>query len=105
MKELIIMVFKIDVQGLTRQRAEEQLWHLMKEYSFDDEELKKDYIVKQIWLLTQGVTDVKVIYPITGLFDNKLIKEIEDVVSEYPDSALTEGLNKILSEIKIKEVI
>lgn len=101
-KELIIMVFKIDIQGLTRQEAQHQIYQLMKEYEFED--LKDDYNIKQIWLPTQGVTDVKVIYPVSGIFDSKLIKEIEDVVSEYPDSTLTEGLNKILSEIKTKEI-
>jgi len=96
-KELIIMVFKIDVEGLTRQEAEQHTSHLIKLYNFDDEELKNNYIIKQIWLPIRGESDVKIIYPDIR-FDDKLIKEIEDAISEHPDSPITERLTEILNE-------
>ena len=79
-KELIILLFKIDVQGLTRQQVEEQIYQLMKDYEFED--LKNDYNIKQIWLPTRGTTDVKVIYPVAEL-DDKLIKAIKVALVEY----------------------
>jgi len=101
-KELIIILYKIDIQGLTHNQVKEQLCDLMQNYKLDkDKELINDYIIKQIWLPIRGEnSDVKIIYPVAGILDAKIIKEIEDVVQEYPDSELTESLKKILSEIK-----
>lgn len=64
MKELIIMLFKINIGGLSRQQAEQQMYELMKEYHMeDDEELKENYIIREIWLPIEGQSDVKIIYP------------------------------------------
>jgi len=104
-KELIIIVFKIDINGMSKQTAEQQILQLMNQYKYDeDEELKENHVIRQIWLPTRGNTDVKVIYPVSGLMDNiELFREIEDAIDKYPNSSLTKGLNKILREIKLKK--
>ena len=36
-KEVIIMLFKINVAGLTRQQAEQQIYTLMEEYHMEND--------------------------------------------------------------------
>jgi hypothetical protein len=65
MKELIIIIFKINVQGLSSQRAKEVIYDMMTRYSFkDDEELKERYMIRSIFMPTvTESSDVKVVYP------------------------------------------
>jgi hypothetical protein len=79
MKQLIIIVYKINVDGLSRSRVDEQIDILNHSYSLTkDEELKNDYIIREIWLpITESPSDVKVIYPVT--LDNE---QLEDLIND-----------------------
>lgn len=107
-KELIIIVYKIAIGGLTRQHAEEQIYELMKEYSFSqDEQLKENYLIREIWLpIREGDSDVKVIYPInsnsTDLID--LAAEVARRIKESPDETLKRTWNKLVRELKLKKL-
>lgn len=109
MKELIIMVFKIDVEGLSRQQAEQQILQLMKEYDFnEDDDIKDDYIIKQIWLPTHGITDVKVIYPIPNVVKSaeleELVQEITQNINKNPDGILAKNWDRLLRELKLSKL-
>lgn len=67
MKQLIIIVYKINVEGLTRSNVQEHIENLSKFNSLkNDEELMNDYLIKEIWLpITDSDSDVKVIYPVS----------------------------------------
>jgi hypothetical protein len=113
-KKLIILLYRIDVGGLTRQQAEQQLGALMDEYSLrDDNELKEHYIIREIWLPINingsgGGSDVNVIYPITVQQTspqlNDLIDEISARIKDHPDSTLNHHWTKIIRELKLKKL-
>lgn len=112
-KELIILLYRIDVGGLTRQQAEQQLGALMDEYSLrDDEELKEHYIIREVWLPINingggGDSDVKVIYPIAVQQPSQLcdlIDEISARINDNPDSTLNQHWEKIIRELKLKKL-
>lgn len=67
MKQLIIIVYKINVDGLSRSSVQDYLSDLHKFNSLkNDEELMVDYIIREIWLtITESPSDVKVIYPVS----------------------------------------
>jgi hypothetical protein len=109
-KELIIIVYKIKVAGLTRQMAEQQIHQLMLSYKLeDDEELKDDYIVREIWLPIQdGESDVKIIYPIprytTSPELNDLVQEITEKIKKDPTNALKQQWERLVREIKLRKI-
>ena len=55
-KKLIMRTFYINVDGLTRQQAEQQIYELMKEYSDPDlpNDIRKQYHFEDIWLPITG---------------------------------------------------
>jgi len=74
-KQLIIIVYKINVEGLTRQQAELYLTQVNEFNSLiNDEELKENYTIKEIWLPVTSETDVKVVYPVS--LDNEQIENL-----------------------------
>ena len=74
-KQLIIIVYKINVEGLTRQEAEQYLTQVNEFNSLiNDEELKENYTIKEIWLPVTSETDVKVVYPVS--LDNEQIENL-----------------------------
>jgi len=106
-KELIIIVYRINVDGFSRQQAEQSIQSVMEEYSLSmDEELKENYIIRDIFLpIRDGETDVKIIYPIGVKKDwNAEIKDINDRVKESGDDTSVRVWNKILREIKLLEL-
>lgn len=109
-KELIIIVYKFNIAGLTRQQAEQQTYEMMKEYCMSgDEDLKENYIIKEIWLpITEGQTDVKIIYPIPQYTQNieleELVKNVSENMKKYPDTGLVNDWNKIVRSLKLRKI-
>lgn len=109
-KELIIIVYKMNVAGLNRQQAEEQIYQLMNEYNMsDDEDLKENYIIKEIWLpITEGQTDVKIIYPIPQYIQSieleELVKSVSENMKKYPDTKLVNDWNQIVRSLKLRKI-
>ena len=108
-KELIIIVYRICVEGFTRQQAEEQICDLMKLYRLsDDEELKENYIIREIWLpILKGDSDVKIIYPTSlnkSVELDKLIEEINAVIKENPSERFKKDWEKLMRELKLRKI-
>lgn len=109
-KELLIIVYKINVGGLSRQQAEEQVYGLMESYKMsDDPELTEDYIIKEIWLpIIEGQTDVKIIYPIPQYTQSieleELVKSVSENMKEYPDTKLVNDWNQIVRSLKLRKI-
>lgn len=107
MKELIILVYKINIKNMTRQMANETMSELMKNVSLsNDEELKNNYIIKELFLpIHDGDSDVKVIYPVpqytTSPEINELVTEISNRIKEDPDNVLKKHWEKLVRELKL----
>ena len=86
-KELLIIVYKINVQGLSHRQAQQQLHVFMQHYNLsNDEELKEKYTIREIYLpIMEGQTDVKIIYPMTPSDEiielEKLVKKMDKQMS------------------------
>jgi len=110
MKNLIIIVYKINVESLDRQQAEQYLHDIMKAYNFSqDEELKENYIIREIYLPVEGEsTDVKIIYPIprytTSPEINELVSEISDKIKENSDSEFKQSWEALARELKLRRL-
>jgi len=66
MKELIIIVYKINIEGSNRSSVDNMISSLQSQYSLsNDEELKENYIIREMWLPVEDQSDVQVIYNIT----------------------------------------
>lgn len=109
-KELIIMLFKINVNNLNRQQAEQQIYELMNEYHMEDDiELKQNYIIRQIWIpIIEGESDVKIIYPtphyIQSIELEDLVKSVTEQMKQYPNTKLVTNWNKIIRSLKLKNL-
>lgn len=109
-KELIIIVYKINVNGISRQKAEEQFQTLMENYNLSsDEELKEDYIIREIYLPTElEPTDVKIIYPVprytTSPEINDLVVEISNKIKDDPTSGFKQDWEKLVRELKLRKI-
>lgn len=107
MKELIIIVYKINVAGHTRASAEQVISNLFTEYNLSkDEELKENYIIREIWLPVEHQSDVQVIYPVPRYTAeiNDLIQEISNKIGEDPTNTLSKYWNNIVRELKIRKL-
>ena len=111
MKELIIIVYKINFGGYTTQQAEESMRQLIDAYNLrDDLEIKENYIIREIWLpIVDGETDVKVIYPITQSYSftpeiNDLVEEISNKIKEDPTNTLSQHWKRLIRELKLKKI-
>lgn len=107
-KELIIIVYKIGIGGLTKQQYEEQVKNIMNICSFSkDEELKENYIIREIWIPTTDDSDVKIIYPVTPQSDYNLMDlsaEISKRIKESPDETLKRCWDNLVRELKLKSI-
>ena len=113
-KQLIIMVFYINVRGLTRQRAEEQVYELMKNQhcQFETPEIMENYIIRTIFLPVEDKeSDVKIIYPVSGQSENdevlEFIKELEEKFCDSIDKNAKEMASywkKTYREMKLKKL-
>jgi len=105
-RELIIIVYKIAANGLTRQQEEQQFHDMMNRYNLSqDPELKENYIIREIWLPTDSKTDVKVIYPKQekSQFD-QLVKELNKRINDDPSNFIKGYWKKILRELKLRKL-
>ena len=111
MKELIIIVYKINFGGYTTQQAEESMRQLIDAYNLrDDLEIKENYIIREIWLpIVDGETDVKVIYPITQSYSftpeiNDLVAEISDKIKNDPSNGFRHQWDRLVRELKLRKI-
>lgn len=66
-RELLILLYKINVRGLSRAKVAEIFQEARFALNIDDEEIAKKYIVKQIFIPVQdGDSDVQVIFPVAA---------------------------------------
>jgi len=108
MKELIIIVYKIDVNGATPAIAAQHMDDLRQAYHLqDDEELKEYYHIREIYLPSDE-TDVKIIYPAPKYTVspeiNDLISEISNKIKEDPTNNLKKSWEKLVRELKIRKL-
>jgi len=111
-KELIIMVYKINVGGLSSQKVEEYMYSLIETYSLrDDEELKNDYTIREIFLPIRendGETDVKIIFPVprytTSPEINDLVAEISNKIKEDPTNNFKLQWERLVRELKLRKI-
>ena len=91
MKKLIMRTFYINVSGMNRQQAKEQILELMEIYNPKNlpDDIRENYFVDDIWLPTTNETKVDVIYP--SKFENgdldlesieKLIEKLTEIKSQ-----------------------
>ncbi|MCK9415223.1 hypothetical protein M0Q97_01030 [Candidatus Dojkabacteria bacterium] len=80
-KQLIIIVYKINIDGLSKALVEQHIAQLHQLNSLiNDEELKENFLIREIWLPVTTETDVKVIYPLS-LNDEQMENLINDLKS------------------------
>jgi hypothetical protein len=88
-RKLIILAIYINVDGLTRQQAEQQIYQLMKEYQPDflPDDIKENYHVEHMWLpiKSPAVSKIELIYP--PIFQQNIDKDGID--------KMIEGLQKL----------
>lgn len=109
-KELIILSFSFDVSQMTRQSADNILHEYMKvvEDSFDDDELKENYIIKQFFLPSDK-TKIECIYPTnTNMTSNidieEQIKRVETEILKHKNPELWEEWNTLMRWAKLKNI-
>lgn len=106
MKKLIMRAFYINVDGLSRKQAEEQLYQLMIDYHSDtlSDEIKENYIIEDVWfpVTSPFSTKVEVIYP--NKFEvedldleniDKMIVHLEEIKRKKKEELIVNGLNDI----------
>lgn len=80
------MAFYVNVDGLTRQQAEQSLYQLMQEYAPLNlpEDVQENYYVEHVWLpIRQGQSRVELIYP--GRFQ---LEEYDNVTNDEIDTLI-----------------
>jgi len=76
----------------------------------DDEELKDNYIIREIFLPTRegdGETDVKIIYPIPNYVSpelNELANEISEKIKNDPTNTIKPQWDRIVRQLKIQKL-
>jgi len=115
MKELIIIVYKVNISGFSRQQAQDYMKELMDFYNLkDDIELKSNnYLIREIWLPLGdndgGQTDVKIIYPITQSYAfspevNDLVVDISDRIKNDSTNGFKHQWEKLVRELKLRKI-
>lgn len=109
-KELIILVIKINVGGASRQEVDKMFSDFIVNYSLkNDEELNEHYIVREYYIpIHEGLTDIKVIYPVpeyvTSPEINRLVEEVALKIKEDPTNELKHHWEKLVRELKLKKL-
>ena len=106
MKELIIIVYRINVDGCSNMNIMQMYENISESFLSKDDELKENYIIREIFLtINNEASDIKIIYPVGTKKDwNAEIKDIDDRVKESNDDTSIRVWNKILREIKLLEL-
>ena len=104
-KELIIIVYKINIKNLDKADASEYMYKLSEQGLSHDEELKNDYSIREIFIpIVDNPTDIKVIYPINNSVEtSELIEEISKIVEEN-DTGFKEEWKRLLRNIKLRKL-
>jgi len=106
--ELIIIVYKINISGLTRQQAEEMIMSYIESGNLSsDEELKENYTIRELYLPIQtGDNNIEVIYPIAGnTYSNNfydIVNDINKIIKDIHYDDVKPYWNKLLRELKIR---
>lgn len=108
-KELLIIVYKINVGGFSSVQAQEVIHRYVENCSLrNDEELKENYMIREIFMpINNGDSDVQVIYPISPSSSeiHDLIKEInEKMYSEPISDDFKKSWKNLLRELKIRNL-
>ena len=110
-KELIIIVYKINIAVLSMTQAQNNIESFLKQNSLsDDIELKEHYIIREIILPTnESDSNVEIIYPIsvnkTSKNENNVISEINNLLNnDNRYESIKPYWNKLLREIKLKKL-
>lgn len=109
-KELLIILYKLNVEGMSRDSVEEYFSNFIDEYSLkNDIELKDKYIIREIYLPVEGQSsNVKVIYPVKSHKNDynlsELITSVSDEVEQSTSEKLKNDWNQLLREIKIRNL-
>jgi hypothetical protein len=109
MKQLLIIIYKLQVAGLTRDQVDDYFGSFQKAYSLrEDEELKENYIIREVFLpLSDGRSDIKVIYPQPNYISpeiNKLVNEITEKIKEDPTNTLSIQWTRLVRELKLRKL-
>lgn len=111
-KELLIIMYKISVAGMSRQHAEEFISGIYEAFSLrNDEELKESYIIREIFIPLYdggGETNVEIIYPkpiynISPTIDD-LVTEISNKIKEDPNNQFKSQWEKLVRELKLRKL-
>lgn len=93
MRKLIIRSFYINVSGLSRDQAKEQIEVLKDNCKMDNmpNDIKENYFIEDVWFpILQGDSKVEIIYP--SKFDvddlnledlNKLINKLQEIRNKF----------------------
>lgn len=109
-KELLIILYKLNVEGMSKASVEEYFTKIIDKYSLkNDIELKNNYIIREIYLPVEGQSsNVKVIYPIKSHKNDynlsELITSVSDEVEQSTSEKLKNDWNQLLREIKIRNL-
>ena len=84
-RKLIILAIYINIDGLTRQQAEQQVHQLMTEYQPDflPDDIKENYHVEHLWMPVKSpaVSKIELIYP--PIFQSNIDKdEIDKMIAK-----------------------
>jgi hypothetical protein len=81
-RKLIIRVFYINVGGLSRQQAKQQIYELMNEYKHDENDLPEDifnqYYFDDVWLPIHGESRLEIIVPDNFIELEKIKKQLKN---------------------------
>ena len=103
-KELIIIVYKINVDGTSSDNVAEYKQKLSENGLSNDEELKNDYSIREFIPVIDQPTDIKVIYPINNSIEtSEIIQEISKMVEENDTNFKKEWL-QLLRNIKLRKL-
>jgi len=111
MKQLLIIVYKLQVGGFSHQHVESYMKAFIELYSLrEDEELKKNYIIREVFLPIRegdGVSDIQVIYPQPKYVSpdvNELINEITQRIKDDPKNELKGQWERLIRELKLRNL-
>jgi len=106
-KELIILAIYINVGGLSRQQAEQQLYQLIKNYEDMYKDINKDIKVYWFPVSDNQETRVECIYPPSpinnGNIENELLKIYKLLVNSKNDEA-KDIIREIERKLKINKL-
>lgn len=108
-KELLIIVYKFNIDGMTHQQVNETIHNFVENNSLkNDIALMDNYIIREIYIpVKNSDSDVQVIYPLSPLSVG-VSELIRDINIKMKDNNISDdikiGWNKLLRELKIRNL-